>query len=333
MSYYLETYGDLRSAVSERRANRKIIRQNIDDWAMKCYGLPNFTIISDEFFGLRACPEDVSPTLLLARQLASMNVEEAACRLLAKSMRHKFVLCSFKADSFCSQNHDKRQRVKIPWLSWSKKGNPVVYKEYVAKLPMEKLEGVALDQITTAKDLNLAEYHRQLGRQVFGNEATVFDVSREHERNLRQATRRPGSCFAIDETGYARKMTTEDALVSSQIVRLRPPASWYYPLYLTWFLDGTLVLLETYENPAGGVPEAKKLFVRTMDYVSSQTGYFPLILRIPPLTDDLLFCNTHLLAAGAWAELCEALPCPNETDVINDLAYGFARKVIEYRGG
>lgn len=329
--YYLETLGDLRLAIRERRLQAQSIRAKVDAWMIQQYGLSDFIQTSRHYFGLEVANTANKPILLLARQLASMNIEEVACRLFASAVGFDFLLCSFKADSFCTQNHDKRQRVKVPWLSWSKKGNPVVRKEHVATQPIDKLESLALDRIETIHGPNLFDYHNGLGRQVFGVETTPLDISALHERNLRQAKYRPNTCHLIDTHGHTSKVNLTAELVSSPTARLRPPAHWYYPLYLSWFLDGSMVLLETYENPASGVPEAKEMFVRAMNRVFDQTGLYPLVARIPALTDDLLVCNTHLLGVGAYGRLAANVPLPDDGLVIHDLLRQLADQTYAFR--
>jgi hypothetical protein len=76
---------------------------------------------------------------------------------------------------------------------------------------------------------------------------------------------------------------------------IRPPSHWYYPIYLSLFLTGEIILFETYENPNGGVPEAKILFEKAMIEVETGTGFLPLVVEIPPLTPSLLQCNRGVL--------------------------------------
>ena len=199
---------------------------------------------------------------------------------------------SFYRDAYSPENHDKRCRVRIPWLWHSKKGNMVVDGAYIASEPVSKIERKILGKIKTTSGLLLPHFHAMMRVAVFGHSNPTLDVSLLHAESLKRATRRPEMIYR-DIRGYDRIGAIDS--MDESLECYRPPASWYYPLYLSWFLNGSMVLLETYENPDGGVPEAKKLFEQTMFTVQSATGFLPLVVEIPPLTPEMLYCNRHLI--------------------------------------
>jgi len=123
----------------------------------------------------------------------------------------------------------------------------------------------------------------------------------------------------------AETYSVDDALCQ----RVRPCAKWYYFMYLAMFVSGRFVLLETYDNENGGVPEARALFEREMNRLRVETGLYPLVVKTYPLTKDMLYINSHIIGAGPVAmQTLEALEPKGESTV--HIVRSLADAVIGY---
>jgi hypothetical protein len=184
----------------------------------------------------------------------------------------------------------------------------------------------------------LPMYHRQMYHDVFkyfpgGN--AWFDVSTLYAEFLALALETKHIPERVwRQNGDGRDYPCDGSICSSAEARslvLRPSAKWYYGLYLSMFLDGTFVLLETYDNTTGGVPEARKLFEREMDLIGRQTGFTPLVVQTFPLETDMLYVNRHTVEQPeqAAAFLQEQKYWSDDTV---KLARWFADRAIQFRG-
>ncbi|NQV87994.1 MAG: hypothetical protein HQ402_00370 [Parcubacteria group bacterium] len=283
---YIRTVDALESVLVERRSIKEKIRERLDEWAHKAYGLQDFSRIVEKHTPF--CKNGVVCSIL-ARQIASICTEDIAVYIGSNLLGLKPITLQFVRDKFVFENHDKRARIKVPWTYWSKKGNFVVNVDNVAAESSDKLSGRVLSCIQTKYGKDLISYHNGLRASVFGPDYLCPDLSLFHAECLAKSTKRPSFVYK-NVDGYDVRDSLMDGVDNADDT-YRPPASWYYPLYLAMFLLGDMVLLETYENPDSGVPEAKKLFERTMKIIQSMMGAYPIVIEVPPLTPDMLYCN------------------------------------------
>jgi len=287
---YLKTITEVRRAVAERLARTGEIRLLTDRFAKRYCGIDDYMAKVEKH--LPFLPGfSGRPFGILARQIASCNVEEVVCQMACLAMEVLPVTLTFTRDSFTSENHDKRARLYVPWIWRSPKGKLVVNTTYIGDKDMGQFERRPLDKIGTNLGLPLPMFHSLIRRVAFGSTNGVYDVSKLHNETLVDAVRRPTEAYQC-EKGRDQKVSVSGL---SSFDGVRPPASWYYPLYLSWFLDGRMVLLETYDNPESAVPRAKILFEETMTAIERETGLKPLVAQIPPLSSRMLYCNRHLL--------------------------------------
>ncbi len=307
---YLTSYDALQRALQERIRHQAEARERIDDLVRSVYGIDEaMTGVVSKCFG---SSQEGVPDAILARQIASMCVEDVAFGVGARRIGLRPVVAPFTRDAFSCRNHDKLCRVKVPWISWSKKGNLVLAHERVSEASNEDLEGRPLDTIVCASGTTLPDFHQAL--RVRANVATeTADVAALHSFMLERACRRPAFVFREVNGREERCELRRDEVV---LPRDRPPASWYYLYYLSWFVDGSRVLFETYDNPVGEVSHARELFEGVMRSIAANTGFLPLVVKIPPLSKDMLYCNRHLLRQSASAELAERVPRSNTTDTV-----------------
>lgn len=294
---YVTNISELFSAVHERKQRSLEIERACDVWIRKTYGINSYSSLKATHLAFlnTTSSSDVQPYGVLARQIASICVEDVACYLGCRLIGLRPITLQFVKDSFSYENHDKRARVKIPWISTTRKGEKVVQNEKIVVLSQEEIAMRSLDAIETKFGVPLITYHNRLRTRVFGSAFPCPDISLFHMDALKNSSFKPSYVF-VEKNGKAVKTYVREGCDYPTETYIRPPAHWYYPLYLSWFLTGDMILLETYENQEGSVPEAKIMFERAMQQIESGTGFRPLILEIPPLTQDMLYCNSVFTA-------------------------------------
>ena len=323
--HYVTSAAALTDVLKSRASQREEIRTSVESFVREKYGIDDLYRILDGFFG---SPSEQGPLAVLARQVASVSTEDISFVVGASALGLRHETIPFGRDAFTARNHDKLRRVRIPWISWSKKGNMVLAHQSITPATNEELEGMPLDRIRTEDGTDMVAYHSRL-REIATGRPVRLDVSPLHVELLRAARRKPSFVFRETEQRERRHvMSTESAIFD----RDRPPAAWYYVLYLSWFVDGTRVLFETYDNPLSEVAHAKRLFEDAADCIRSGTGFGPIVVKIPHLSNDMLYCNRHILNDGPGA--IEALSrAASSFDTSDTVAFfrKIADEVIAYR--
>ena len=312
---YIQTIDELRRIVSERQSHFSQIREATNYWIFREYGIEDYLGLVARHFPF--LDNGQKPVALLARQIASICVEDLACILFAKAIGYRQITMPFTRDTFTAANHDKKARIKIPWVEWSKKGNPVRTYQRIFSDKISNLEGKILSSISIKKGLFLQDYHSHMRVRVIPEFAAldIVDVSMCHVEALRLSSKGPSFVYEnVDGQDIRRyDVGCTDFSRNDNPLRYRPPAKWYYPLYFSWFLDGSMILLETYENPRGEVAEAKRVFEETMFKIEQNTGYRPIVVEILPLDMDLLSCNKHIYEQGTEAFKMLETKAPNRS--------------------
>jgi len=291
---YITNPEELRNKVSEALDKVEEIERKRDEWIFQQYGIEDFSLIVSKFFSSMKDSEHISVGLL-ARQLPGICMEDIAFTLSCDLLGLQPLSMSFVRDVFVENNHDKMARARVPWVKWSKKGNMVVEYEYVTKLKPNLLNRVPISMIETVCNRALPELHTDWRETVFAGKGGVPDISLFWNQLLLASSKKPEKVFVLKD-GREVSVPILEALFHPKLLgEIRPPSHWYYPIYLSLFLTGEIILFETYENPNGGVPEAKILFEKAMMEVKTGTGFLPLVVEIPPLTPSLLQCNRGVL--------------------------------------
>lgn len=292
---YIKTKKELKEVLVERKSIEIEIRKKIDCWAENRYGISGLSEIKDRHMPF--LKNRIKPYGFLARQIPTVCVEDLTCFIGSKKIGLEPVAMSFVQDNFSSANAEKLNRVKIPWSKTTKSGSLIIHYENISTKSIPEIESCTLESISVNFNKTLPEFHRDLRQKVFGEKYQSLDISRFWSECLERATNKPE--FVYDTTtGKAKKIFLNGTSLEEVSVdpnRFRPPSSWYYPLYFSCFLDGLMVLLETYENPNGEVPEAKKLFSKTMEEVKEIAGIYPLVLEIPPLLLEMRCISRDIL--------------------------------------
>jgi len=304
-SYYINRVGNFHSVLKSRYQQKDLVRSYVDTFIEKRYGIPGFSdlVLSSLPLPAQEAIARGQSVGVLARQVPGICAEDVAMYLLCRKLGLLPLALSFTRDTFVTMSHDKRHRVKIPWVEWSKSHNPIVKYEDISVGGIANIERHRLDSIPVKNASSLIGYHESVRQQVFNDSYPIGDVSKFHGELLARATcHLPDAVYRVVgkmDTLVSGSYTAEEA----RTLVVRPPSEWYYPLYLSMFVTGDLVLLDTYENPDGGVPEAKALFERTMGSLVREYGWMPLVVQTAPLCLDMMFCNRHLLTTPGSAEI------------------------------
>jgi len=166
---------------------------------------------------------------------------------------------------------------------------------------------MVIQNIQTKFGTKLMDYHMSLRGKVFGGDYLLQDASAFHSECLSRARSLPEYAWRETGKGNEERVYRND-IRAEDFSLLRSPAKWYYPLYLSLFLDGRMILLETYENPEASVPYARLLFERTMEQLKEGVGLLPLVVEISPLTKDLMDYNRHLLEQSfSWEKVLQSI--------------------------
>ena len=274
----------LMEEVEVRFKNRGVIRERINEYCFVAYGIDNFFSIADKYLH-----QDFGGKLLnicLARQVPCQNIEHLAIAKLASFLSEnglsaKAVPMAFARDSFTSNNEYKASLIKIPYLFRGRKGGLIVKKESIlARLHRESIDGKILDQLKTEDGLGLPDFHYALRKNIFGDNDCFVDFSSFVKEVAFQSVESrsvnmPGYVF-IRSGMKERKVHPFDADFSNG-QDPRPPADWFYFLYLMMFLDGGSALASTVDED----PRVIAWFSDNMKKIKEICGFSPLLIDTP----------------------------------------------------
>jgi hypothetical protein len=321
MSYYVTKMNDLENQLKERQQQQSRLDKRIDDWVYSEWGIPDFTSMTSRFIPDvrdRACG-------VLCRQLATIRVEEISFYMTCKSLGLEPMNITYVEDVFNTRNKDKVHLIKLPWITGhSKNGAPIVKYERITEFPTagRVLNAISVDGNGT----NLPQYHYNLRASAFnGNRPREGDISEAFKAYLNVAENKPFYVYENIDGHEVRVPTAESSLDNA-----RPPADWYYPLYLINFVSGRMVLFETYENPEGEVGKIREHFQHTMDIIKEGIGVYPLVVEVPPLKLPMMYINQAVLSRG-WES--RILAPPQNGGNIIDMFNDYASQTIALRKG
>lgn len=286
MGYYITDKETLVEELRSRIRDKSELAAAVNAFAEKEYGIRNYIEVTQQ----NLCLSPVRFYGALCRQVATARIEEICYSIACQYLGLSPVNLTFGIDTFSTRNTDKVNLVKNRLVvGHSKNGQPIIRVSKIAN--PQSLEGMILQEIVIDSGQRLLEYHQGLRIDAFGNRCpSIRDVGSIFSLYLRMAKKRPLWVFEIKGRWTEKKPTENANLFAS-----RPPASWYYPLYLANFALGNLVLFETYENKKGDVPKIKEEFEAAMDLIKDAIGVYPMVIQTPPLNPDMMLINTALL--------------------------------------
>ncbi len=288
---YITKLETLESIIKDRLVRRDEIHKSINSWIERSYGIKDFIGITKKYFGL----DGDKTHLTLCRQIPSVRTEDLACKIGANVLGYPLLSLPFLDDTFSPNNHEKRSYLNFKWADYGRKKNLYFYGERIVDGSIMDYSGLPLSMIKTSSHIpgeTLPEFHFGLRAKVFGESDALVDVSNLDRIYVRSSVKKPDYVFSIENRVSKKKHISE---VDIEGVNYRPISDWYYPLYFSWFIDGSMILLETYDNELSQVSEAKKLFESTVNLIESGTGFKPLVLKVPPLDDKMLCMPKHVI--------------------------------------
>ncbi|MDD4409782.1 MAG: hypothetical protein PHW52_03985 [Candidatus Pacebacteria bacterium] len=316
MSYYITKANDLATQIRARQEKQDELEKRIDTWVYSEWGIENFTGLMSDFVPDRGN----GPCGVLCRQLATIRVEEISFHMTCKHLGLDPMNITYVEDVFNTRNKDKVHLIKLPWITGhSKNGNPIVKYEKITQFPTagRVLSSISIDGNGT----NLPKYHHQLRMATFDDcPSEEADISMAFKTFLRSARNKPFYVYENVDGHEVRTLTRDSSLINA-----RPPAEWYYPLYLLSFMTGKMVLFETYENPEGEVGKIREHFQHTMDIIKEGVGVYPLVVEIPPLKLPMMYINQAVIS-NDWKSRILAPP-QNGGNIIN-MFNNYASQVI-----
>ncbi len=330
-SYYIKTHLELdmaKSLPSCPEANSYIETR---------YGIKEFDKVVERYFPLAG----EQHTALLPRQIMMPCTETIATVLLCEILDLSPILGTFTTDTFSHGSVDKSAAVKTKSTTWRQTSSGKIICDYsTTRLTTESLEslsGTVIDALRTSSGDSLVDYHLSSLRKVFGRDL-VTDCSGFFYEILKEARVKPEYCYVRNDLNKSVKICTKDIdLDKIGEHNVRPPASWYYPILFSLFVD-KLFLLETYENSRGEVSEARELFRTTSDEILAATGRRPRVIEILPLSKEMLLLNNDIINEGSSAMAKMSLECCKfrsssvltEESTHLELAKQVTRIVLEY---
>ncbi len=337
--YYYTELTKIIQAIRKRKKERNYIRSRLDAYIEKTYGIPYFSqFIRTQFArSIIGAPQEIDEDKtygVLARQIPGASVEDIAGYLLARRLGLMPCSPAFTRDVFHAGCCDKLLRANIPFVSWSKKQRLVTNNKWVLtdqKITAQAdLNMVRMDKLQ-AGEVSLPEFHRRMQHGVFGAFPQPFvwsDVSPVYAQILakvKSVGRPPTEVWRSNGDGKDVASSHYEEAEALDLT-VRPSSKWYYPLFLSMFLDGTFVLMETYERDGYSL---QSLFEQTMRDIQCATDYMPIVIQTCTPTPDLLFVNEHVVAEPARASevLCGLQHWGEDTRSISrwfaDQAIGF----------
>lgn len=275
---------ELRREIKNRTENREKIRARIDEYCERYYGIKDFSSIAEELFG-----EQQGFGVCLSRQIPTVSIQHLAKHLFARWLTENGVSAvpialGFKADSFFFASDLKRSYCDIPYYEVFSATKRVVERCQVRKIIKGKerieLDGRILGNITTVVEgKTLVSFHQDLRGQVLGEDRLEIDLSDFFQECLKkcldsESKEKPDYVFV--ENGNSKEKTVATENLNGHKI-LRPPAEWYYVLYLLLFLDGSRALLSADKHSK----KSEALYEKAINAIEKAIGFSPLIISIP----------------------------------------------------
>lgn len=257
---------DLNYEIKQRALIQNEIEASIDDWIKSNWGIEGFSRKIKEYLSLK---ED-GVYGALCRQIATNRIEDLSFYATSREIGIEPISITFESDSFSTVNQDKISLLKRPIITgYDKKGNPIIQKKKLIDFPKE---GTILKSIDVLGK-SLPEYHRLIRQSILPNYKEA-DIGEFFNYCLREAKNKPDHVYEkVGDIAVKKPIDEADLSLS------RPPASWYYPLYLSMFVSGKMVLFETYEDPNKEVEKIKGTFKDAIDQIKNNCGFYPLIIK------------------------------------------------------
>jgi hypothetical protein len=315
--------------VAHRRSRQEEIRKHIDALVLRERGIQNFSARADAWM-----PPRDELTLCFCRQVATVSLENLTVELLAEWL-NPMLPCRAQTVEFqhdCWAANAYKQSLTALQVLTHLKGSmvslrsvPVVPKEYRGTLT--QIPPLSAIPATLKKEGwgfeftgQLPAFHRQLRRTAGCVDGADHDLSGFWSECLQASVLPPSSVF-LAKNGRSWRRSSIPMEFDGYA---RPPASWYYFLYMCLYCTGHRALVATtIEEDDENI---RQLFVENIAYIEQHVGVAPLILWLPheskrlqrPLGQPVNFTEIHPgVFRPGWRD---QITRPPETNTLYDAA-------------
>ncbi len=282
----------LRNEVATRKRKAVDTCAALDRFATDYRGVPDFCRRTDEWMPAYGN----GTTFFLARQVASVSLEHLCAEFLAQGMGTdmdvRAEVVEFTGDCWAANSH-KNSLVNLPVMTSLKDGKARV--RTVRVLPQAQRRRLAMNPLLSSLQAQLKreqwgldftgplpEFHKLLRQKAGSSNGCGYDVSTLWSDCLSDSMLPPESAF-VEVEGCAQRRSMPCLDKGGYV---RPPASWYYLLYLSLFLTGDRVLLATTLEEDN--VSIQTLFEESIALIERQTGVKPLIVWLPHHSEEIV---------------------------------------------
>jgi hypothetical protein len=298
-NYYITEKNQLISKLSSRNANSDEVDVKVDEFVLREWGISGFSVLANELLG--------SYSAFISRQVPTVNIESVMAKIVADTLGIPFADMLYPDDTFIIRNDYKKSLIKCPIITGHKRDIPIIERRSIAEYPPD---GTLLSQIFLPNSDSLINFHHKQRSTVFGNEVLgEVLLGKFFQRCLQLSEKKPDYVYELNGSLAVKKSIDE-----ADLMRSRPSADWYYPLYFLLFIRR--VLFESYEG--SGDRMIKEVFRKSMDYIYKEIGIVPLVARIPSGT-KMLYINP-LLQVNNWKQKIEIPQDDNLFTVFNTVS-------------
>ena len=277
------TVESLRQEVESRTEKKPEINSRMDEICWNEFGISDFSQKVENLL-----PAGDLIHFCLSRQVPNINVEHLGMELLIRWLYKNGIPAvlsplSFVEDVYSARNPYKASLVKVPIYKIARNGCPCCQNlSLVANFPGSGMEGMAISKISAKDGSSIPEFHSEWRRLVLGDSGIAADISNFFRQCLLECLENDGKIkpkfiFQRGEDGKEEKIALNRFRLNGNRGNVRPPADWYYLIYLMLFLDGSRALLSTVGDDA----KVDSWFQESIRGIKDNVSLEPLIVDIP----------------------------------------------------
>ncbi len=157
--------GQLKNEIEKRRYAQGHIKERINAYCKKNFGIENFFLIANKHF-----PKQDSFQICLARQVPMPNIEHLSLYLAANEWGISPMFLSLVRDTFPQRgiNNYKKSIISIPLLKKGRKGGLIVNCKRVSD--QKNLQGAIFSELKSHCGKTLPEFHWEMMKKAIPEE-------------------------------------------------------------------------------------------------------------------------------------------------------------------
>jgi hypothetical protein len=262
---------ELSLEVIRRRSARESIRNAVNAYCEKKFGIRDFFAIADKHFMKQT--DDFQ--ICLSRQVPTPNIEHLALYLAAREWGIVPTFLSLIRDTFPQKgiNEYKKSLISVPLVKKARNGGFAVNCQRVSGEKV--LQGMIFSELRSFCGKRLPDFHwDMLEKAIPEGEIEKKDLSSFFSELFFEAKRCLPEFVFVRRGRYEKRFERSNCSITDDI---RPPADWYYFFYLMIFLDGFRGLASTVDEDLKVV----RWFEENNQKIKDICGFAPLILDTP----------------------------------------------------